>query len=367
MDAEGDHALATAGDMNAALYDHDRPSATLSAADKEHAHAMYTLGMQPLDSPSGDSEPPRVKTYREAHRGLISRIDDILVKRTQAQLAPWRQRINVSTLNMSHASDHDALTATLPWAALGMQPPVQIPQQPPGGPQRVLRLPMTREDAATLRHALLEQTEPNWADEEAALTQIVEGDLKPYLASLTHKQPSERAPLLTLGGQPASTFINTTGERITTLVQKAQAIALRVCTTKMTNPTGVHMHTRKASRQKLAIAKELRALARIREGAQQNLTAHASQTLRELNQEAGEPTESATEGTEAPTAQRPRPTASPLPSTRTTTRSHPQERGSSPKVRAVPTPVQRKTQASQQTGNGDSHHCTTSRTQGHEG
>jgi hypothetical protein len=186
-----------------------------------------------------------------------------------------------------------------------MEPLQDLPPLPRGPPTKLLKLPMSQEDKQRLTQALREKLGPELADLQAELIKAREKDLDPHNAYLLQKDPGERHRLATIQGAPAHQWIDQVSAKVCDVLQKAQALAIVTCTTKITNPGGKHFKPRGPAKQWRRMAEMRKALAKHHRGACSVLPAEVLAALAAMKGGAGAtqplPNPTSHEGPDKPT------------------------------------------------------------------
>jgi exonuclease III len=224
--------LLVAGDFNAALYDTDRPAEGSTAADAHYREAVTSAGLHAADAPQhGQQRPRTLSTAGKPH----SRIDDALLNSPEAAAAA---RVAVGNLQ-PWGTDHIALHLTVPWAALGMHPPVRLAEPAAGPPRRVLERPLRE---SQLRRAAAAIEAELGGDLEALAAEagtLLASDVARHWAELESScRPDEVHTLRTLGGRDAHPVVTELMHRFHAAVVRGQEILLETCDTRETNPSG---------------------------------------------------------------------------------------------------------------------------------
>jgi hypothetical protein len=189
----------------------------------------------------------------------------VLMSTPAAALEQWRDGLQTRTHDQEgKGPDHDALEARVPWAALGLQPPLRIPDLPLGKSVEVLKLPMSQADRERLTQRLSETDGGKYAGIRAEMEAALSHDVGPHLELLKGQDAAQPRPLETIQGMPAAEWIDGTAARLLDLLTAAQATALKVCTTKRTNPGGQHLRPRQLDRRWKGLSKLRKEISRMR-------------------------------------------------------------------------------------------------------
>jgi hypothetical protein len=133
-------------------------------------------------------------------------------------------------------TDHDALIVSVPWAALGLEPPIQIAETPQGrrrqadAPRKLLT-PISPLDKDLLKRALEERQGATWATLRDTLAGAVAQNLRAHQTQKQARSPRQPLLLESILGRPARDCLEDWGQQVTHLAVAAQAIAEEVCAT----------------------------------------------------------------------------------------------------------------------------------------
>ena len=240
-----DSSVLLAGDFNATLQDRDRVSGKCYNADKLHRQFVASCNLHPTENPASGAR--AMSYFQGVQQAPCSRIDDILCSQ------PLTQAQTTTVALAGDLFDHAYVKATLQYDELGISP--NPSPSAPLEPKVVLQTPLTKADTAKLSAALTAR-QPEWTALAVRLSNIVEQEVRPHWRRLQETDASRPAPLSTVEGQPARQLIDQLGEQISTLLLGAHGIAMEVCTTRRTNPSGLHFRPRAVSRRRKRLVQE---------------------------------------------------------------------------------------------------------------
>jgi endonuclease/exonuclease/phosphatase family metal-dependent hydrolase len=234
-----DNSVLLAGDFNATLQDRDRVSGKCYNADKLHRQFVASCNLHPTENPANGAR--AMSYFQGVRQAPCSRIDDILCSQ------PLTQAQTTTVALAGDLFDHAYVKATLQYDELGISP--NPSPSAPLEPKIVLQTPLTKADTAKLSAALTAR-QPEWTALAVRLSNIIEQEVRPHWSRLQETDASRPAPLSTVEGQPARQLVDQLGEHISTLLLGAHGIAMEVCTTRRTNPSGQHFRPRAVSRRR---------------------------------------------------------------------------------------------------------------------
>jgi hypothetical protein len=206
-----------AGDMNAAMFPTDRDLGAGGrparyTQDVAWAATATGLGLQPIDTPPPGRGQGRLRTYRAPQRGLVSRIDDVLVARADASAGQHAPQGHATTRNtLGFATDHDSLVARMPWAALGTSAPQRVLARP-GEAHKSLALPLSQADKEGAKSAIVDEHGQELTQIRLELSAAVTGHVLPHWEAFTRADPGQRRPLTQLGGESRARNGGTAGQ-----------------------------------------------------------------------------------------------------------------------------------------------------------
>jgi exonuclease III/ribonuclease HI len=251
-----------AGDFNATIQNCDRyrNADRCEAADNMHREFLSKAKLAPLDPPKQGT--PRRHTYRRYTSSTpCSRIDDIYINLGPADV-PSRQTDIVITDMTGVCTDHDMLTAGIPYHLLRMQPPLE-PLPPTDTSAKKLKTPISKMESIALKSALLTSQQIDYMSIAQQTSEYVVNDVLPHWERIEGHNADRPQPLLTLGAKPARAVVDELGATLTGLLMKSLEIATQTCTTTPLHPQGpTHYYPRGVARKKWKIITEKREVAR---------------------------------------------------------------------------------------------------------
>lgn len=226
-----------AGDFNAALCDDDRPPGTCGAADRAYRAAVHEAGLHTTNPPARGRGCRRTLRLQGAPQ---SRIDDVLTNATEVAAAA---RVDTHD-KCGWDTNHDALTVSIPWAALGMRPPVTLTEPERAAPRRELCYPIAPQQLRRYEAAYAAECGHKLERLEAEIRQLHEADVRPHWERLLDsRDPRDVHTLRTLGGRAAPIVIEDLMQRILDVLTRGQQLLLETCDTRETNPGGAPLPT----------------------------------------------------------------------------------------------------------------------------
>ena len=147
-------------------------------------------------APAAANNIPRCRTYR-ASGTPCSRIDDILV----ATAHPMGEASCAVYDKSGWETDHNLLMGSIPWPALGMEPPLQLEEPDPSPPREVLAHPISKANWDRFRRAFATECARDLAALEHDTRAYVHGDVAPHWRTLlATRDAAEPHALETLDG-----------------------------------------------------------------------------------------------------------------------------------------------------------------------
>ena len=235
------HYILIGGDFNATLANTDRRSNCCIHTDRQHRHMITESKLHPLEPPTASQA--RQFTWRQgAGEEPASRIDDFFTNDKQLTTGAQCTVIDMG----GSTTDHDVLQVDIPYQALNMIPP---PDRPPAIPDtKKLKLPLTLDEANTLRDIIEMQHGEDIQKLCERLEQILQQDVHPHWASISAKSPRQPAPIPSIEGlqsqQEIQALIDALGDQIIDLLTGVRDTALNSGPTVQHNSAGHHMYPR---------------------------------------------------------------------------------------------------------------------------
>jgi ribonuclease HI len=267
LQSHPEHHHIVAGDFNAALFPTDRHCPRpRDKRDTQHQAFVKAARLMPLDPPT-DPEGQRGFTYRQEKDGAgyryKSRIDDILVG------TPTHKALQATTSEVlnteGHLTDHNAVSATLPFSVLGQLPPV-LNFDADTKPKKEFRLVTPLSNRRELTAAAQDQLGPQIQELSAHLRKAVTEEVNPHWSNLEGISADTPQKLAQVQGRTAEQYINDVGSRLANLFQALHPIALTVCKTKRVHTSGSKHRRRTAARKRAQLVSQRNILAALRDG-----------------------------------------------------------------------------------------------------